>query len=149
MTATYGMRNVSIRECIDYTWPTWLVYADTDRWGDHEIMAQFPTKERALDWCKENGVEDVRFELPSARERAEREVWKGSGKIQIGNVMYRYLKIENDRIIGHSNGYWGWRDITDMIDDCHMISEDIGRSRERVGKGYAGRTVKFGNACTW
>nr|DAG45712.1 MAG TPA: hypothetical protein [Caudoviricetes sp.] len=32
-----------------------------------------------------------------------------------------------------------------MIEDCKMISENVGKTRE----GKKGRTVKFGKACTW
>lgn len=145
-TATYGMTNVTIEKEVHGNVTSYMVYADTERFGKHEIMAQCISKEEAEQWCKENGVT---FELPTARERAEQEVAKGFGKIQIGNVMYHNLHIEDGKIIGHS-GTWGWRDITVMIDECKMKSKDIGRSREHIsGDYYQNRTVKFGNACTF
>lgn len=140
--ATYGMTNVTIeKETTGWNLTSYMVYADTERWGTHQIMAQFATEEQAVAWCKENGVVFGN----EAWALAENEVEKGCGKIQIGNVMYRNLYIESDRIYGHSNGYWGWRDITEMIKNCKMVKKNIGKTKE----GAAGRTVKFGSACTW
>lgn len=141
-TATYGMTNVQITKETHSNVTSWMVYADTERFGKHEIMGQFISEKEAIEWCKANGVT---FETETAWEMVEKEIAKGFSKVQIGNVMYRKLRIENGRIIGHSNGLWGWRDITEMIEDCKMISENVGKTRE----GKAGRTVKFGKACTW
>lgn len=141
-TATYGMTNVQITKETHSNVTSWMVYADTERFGKHEIMVQFISEKEAIEWCKANGVT---FEIETAWEMVEKEIAKGFSKVQIGNAMYRNLRIENGRIIGHSNGLWGWRDITKMIEDCKMISENVGKTRE----GKAGRTVKFGKACTW
>lgn len=128
---------------------SWLVYADTERFGEHEIMAQCISEEEAIAWVKEN----TEAEEKSAMDYVEEEIEKAHGKIQIGNVMYHYPRIENNRVYGHS-GTWGWRDITNMINDCKMVSNGIGKSREYVlfmdkTKGYLNRTVKFGDKCTW
>ncbi len=147
-TATYGMTNVIIeKEETGWHLTSYMVYADTERWGKHQIMAQFATKKQAEQWCKDNGVT---FDLPTAWERAEQEAANGSGKIQIGNVMYHNIYIENGHIFGHSNGYWGWRDITQFINDCKMTGKDIGKSKEEIRKNkWQNRTVKFGTACTF
>ena len=55
-TTTYGMTNVSIEKEIHSGVTSYMVYADTERWGNHEIMAQFATEDEAITWCIENGV---------------------------------------------------------------------------------------------
>ena len=147
-TATYGMTNVTIEKEVHSNVTSYMVYADTERFGQHQIMAQCISKEEAEQWCKENGVT---FELPTAFERVEQVIAEGWSKVQIGNVMYHNLYIEDGHIFGHS-GTWGWRDITKFINECRMVSNDIGKTKEYFGKYHEkseNRTVKFGKACTF
>ena len=53
---TYGMTNVTIEKEIHSDVTSWFVYADTERWGERQIMAQFGDEEQAINWCRENGV---------------------------------------------------------------------------------------------
>ena len=62
--ATYGMSKVSIEEkrfCGNQTGI--FVYADTVRWGKHEIMYQCGTVEEAERWLAENGVTEYAYKL--------------------------------------------------------------------------------------
>ena len=138
------MKNVNIEKEVHSGFTAWMVYADTERFGKHQIMAQCISKEEAERWCKANGVE---LEMPTAEERLEKEFW--NGKIQIGNTMYRRIHIKDEKIMGYCSK-WGWTDITYMIKECKMVSENIGKTKERITKTKtANRTVKFGNACSW
>lgn len=147
-TAMYGMTNVTIeKEIHSGNVTSWIVYADTERWGKHQIMAQFGKEEWAENWCKENGVV---FENSNAWEMAEKEVNTPFGKIQIGNTMYRRLYIKDGHLYGHSPSWYGFRDITTLIQNCKMTGEKVGKTTDEKERGrYKNFTVKFGNECTW
>lgn len=144
-TATYGMTNVSIKKEIHSGVTSYMVYADTERWGKHGIMAQFATEEEAKTWCKVNGVE---IEEKTAIQLFEEEMNKPFGKIQIGCAMFRRLRKENGRYIGF--GGWGSgfkydEDLTDALMNCKMTGDKVGKTKFRGGN----KTVKFGTKCTW
>lgn len=142
---TYGMRNVSIEKIDNYGWPSWLIYADTERFGIHEIMAQFGSLEEATHWCRENGVE---IEPVTAVDRIMKEIGNGSGKVQIGNAMYRNLYLDGEKIMGYSHRN-GWCNLTEMVRDCKMLDENTGKTPNRFGGRQKTLTVRFGNTCTW
>lgn len=146
-TANYGMTNVTIEKEVHGNVTSWMVYADTERFGEHEIMAQCISEEEALNWCKENGVE---FENSEAWERAVKEVNTICGQIQIANTMYRRLYIADGHIYGHSPSWGGHRDLTNLLRRCKMTGKDIGKtsSTKKCGR-YNNFTVKFGSACTF
>lgn len=145
----YGMRNVEIKEEL-VCWGTigFFVYADTDRFGEHEIMAQFPTYKEAVAWCKAQGV--VIGDGAEALLRLQIELDKsGCGKVQIGNQMFRRLYKEDGVVWGYNNSD-GWQDITRAFTGAVMTGPDTGRTDNYSNSLWIKtKTIKFGNACTW
>lgn len=145
MKNTYDMKNVEIIKEVHSGFIAYMVYADTERFGIHQIMAQCISKEEAEKWCKDNGVELEQ----SAQELFEKEIEnKGFGKIQIGSTMFRRLRKENGKYIGYGGWGSGFKyddDLTDAIMNCKKDKKGNWKTQFR-GQN---RTVKFGNACTW
>lgn len=145
MSVTYGMTNVVIEMETHSGVISWMVYADSIRFGQHAIMAQCISKEEAEAWCTANGVPQVkRTAVECFRSEAEKGA---SGKLQIGNAMFRRLREVDGRFFGYGGGY-GSRydtDLTDAIRSCKMGADGIGRTAFRGQK----KTVKFGTKCTW
>lgn len=144
--ATYGMKNVEIVEdVVCGTTKTYLVYADTERFGKHEIMAQIPTREAAEKWLKDNGVE---IKQKTAMEMLEEQIKSPAGKIQIGNTMYRRIHRDGDDILGYSNTD-GWTKLNRAFDGAVVIGKNLAKTTT-FGYSYQRvKTIKFGNACTW
>ena len=138
-TATWGMANVEIK----LVGNIWTVYADTERFGQHEIMAQCISKAEAETWCRTNGAEPGK----TAVQLFEEEMSKPFGKLQIGNAMFRNLRIEDGRYFGYGGGIGGkyTQDITDAIMNCKQDKRGVWKTQFNDRR----KTVKFGNACTW
>ncbi len=152
--ATYGMKNVVIKETAwNGNGKMFFIYADTERWGKHEIMYQCYSLELTEKWLAENGVTDYRYDKSvtdrqPVSEMVEAELEKPFGKIQIGNVMYRRLRRESDGTIwGYSNGNG-----LCQIDRYFRDAVKTGNLTAKVavgGRWIKSHTIKFGNACTW
>lgn len=139
-TANWGMTNVEIKA----EGNIWTVYADTERFGTHEIMAQCISKAEAEAWCKANGVELEK----TAVQLFEEELAKPWGKVQIGSSMFRNLSKENGRYFGYGGCIYGGKytqDITDAIMNCKQDKRGVWKTQFNDHR----KTVKFGNACTW
>ena len=145
MTA-YGMKNIEIVESrIAGTTKTYLVYADTERFGEHEIMAQFPTRKEAEQWIRDNGAE---IEQKTAIEMLEEQIESPAGKIQIGNTMYRRIHRDGNEVFGYSNTD-GWTKLNRAFEGAVVIGKNLAKTTT-FGFGYQRiKTIKFGNACTW
>lgn len=149
----YIVSNIHYESVTDYNGNiySWLVKADSARFGSDAVMAQLPTLEQAKEWARCNLV-DVKS-WASADERIRQECDR-HGKIQIGYWMYHNPYIdENGHVFGYSNSH-GWQDITSYLKYCVMKSEDIGKTFIAEYDPHTNtigtfRTVKFGNACAW
>lgn len=140
---TYGMTNVEIVEDkIAGATKTFLVYADTERFGEHEIMAQLPTYKEAVAWLRANGVEY------GVIDRLEKELSTG-GKVQIANTMFRRIYREKDGSIWGYSASDGWRDISRAFDDAVMTGADTAKTKSFGFSYQQVKTIKFGAACTW
>lgn len=144
--ATYGMTNVEIIEStVCGMTKTYLVYADTKRFGKHEIMAQFPTKKEAEKWLKENGVKIKKTVEDMINEQIEAPF----GKIQIGNMMFRNITKTNDGIWGYSKSE-GLTKLDRYFAEAYIDKKGVVKTTSggtyRWQKSF---TIKFGNACTW
>ncbi len=64
----YGMTNVTIEREVHSGVESYMVYADTERFGVHEIMAQFATEESAIAWVMENGIKMQEVAVESMKE---------------------------------------------------------------------------------
>ena len=155
--ATYGMTKVSIEEKrIAGTTTTFLVYADTARFGKHEIMAQLPTVREAEEWLRANGVTEYAYKLKTATpgitvsDVLEQELETGCGKVQIGNRMFRHLTREKDGSVwGHGNED-GWTPLDRYFSGAILTGSKTAKVRGFNGMGYLSNlTIKFGTACTW
>ena len=143
---TYNMENVEIVESrIAGNIKTYLVYADTERFGKHEIMFQAPTKEDCKKWLSKNGVE---IKEKTAWDLLEDEIAKPNGRIQIGNTMYRNLRKENGIVYGYSRTD-GLTKLNSAFESAVIIGENKARTTTFAYSYQQIKTIKFGNACTW
>lgn len=146
--SNWGMTNVKIIKEVHNHIPSWMVYADTDRFGKCQIMAQCISREEAEKWCAENGVE-IKKADPGVLALFKEEMAKGwAGKIQIGNAMFRRLEIIEDEYYGYSKGLYGTTKITKEIVNCHLTGDRVGTTNVDAGR-IKHKTVKFGDKCTW
>lgn len=151
--ATYGMKNAVIKESnLDGIRQTFLVYADSDRFGKHEIMYQSPTLAEAETWLQGNGIDVYRLEVSQQKtvaEMVEEEAQKPFGKIQIGNAMYRNLHREDGKLCGYSHRN-GWTELDKYFANATATGSKTAKATIRCSNGYnKNLTIKFGNACTW
>ena len=152
--ATYGMMNVVIKQT---KWngdgEMFFVYADTERFGKHEIMYQCYSLELTEGWLAENGVTDYRYDKSvtdrqPVSEMVEAELEKPFGKIQIGNVMYRRLRRESDGSIWGHSGKNGLCQLDRYINGA--VKTGNLTAKTAIGDRWIHSfTIKFGNACTW
>lgn len=144
--ATYGMTNAEIVESmVCGTTKTYLVYADTERFGKHEIMAQFPTRRESEEWLRANGVEVEK----TAIDMLDEQVGAPFGRVQIGNAMYRRLYRDGDKYMGYSKSD-GWTVLNGFFDEAVVTGEGTAKTTSGLLYGWMkSKTIKFGNACTW
>ena len=152
--ATYGMRNVVIKET---AWngdgKMFFVYADTERFGKHEIMYQCYSLELTEKWLAENHVAEYRYDKSvidrqSVIEMVEAEMLEPSGRIQIGNCMYRRLRRDRDGSIWGYSGKNGLCQLDRYFRDAVKTGNKTARTA--IGDRWIHSfTIKFGNACTW
>lgn len=145
--AAYNMTNIRIEEALicSGTVKTVLIYADSERFGENEIMAQLPTMRAALEWLQNNGVDLHELAL----EWLQNEIDTTGGRVQVANTMFRRIYRDNSGSLwGYSNGS-GWC----VLDKYFAAAVVCGAGRAKTSfsewYGPAGATVKFGNACTW
>ena len=142
MMATYGMKNVEIRKS---THNTYLVYADTARFGKHEIMYESHDRNDCVAWLKDNGVEIDKTPM----EMLEEQIAAPCGRIQIGNAMYRRIHRDGDKIYGYSKTN-GMTELNRFFKEAVTTGENTATTTSGMTYGWQKKlTIKFGNACTW
>lgn len=151
---TYNMKNIEIvKTTIAGTTETFLVYADTERFGEHEIMAQFPSRDAAVKWLQINGVEieqttEEKVEQ-SIAEMIEEQLKSPSGRVQVANTMYRHIHRVGESIMGYSRSD-GWIDLNRFFKEAVPTGKNRAITTSGMWYGWQKRmTIKFGNECTW
>lgn len=125
---------------------SWVVYADSDRFGQHALVAQFPFLEEAEQWCLDNGITEWGRPQKEAEDFFREEMERGWGKVQIGNAMFRRLRHEGGHYYGHSASDYGCEALlTSAMRFCRMTADGVGKTYFRDGH----KTIKFGTKCTW
>lgn len=155
----YGMEHITIELSTNNTF---LVYADTERFGEHEIMFESYKKEDCERWLRECKAiywkdltvqqKEERFTADTVEEMLE-ELTSETGitKVQISNRMYHSVqKDRNGNWIGR--GMYGWETIDfkgfELTKKSHFIAKRVstwGKDNERTKT----ETLKMGTACTW
>lgn len=141
---TYGMMNVTIEKSNNNTY---LVYADTERWGEHEIMFESYSREECITWLKANGWEEEEQTVEQVMENGVKR-HGAFFKIQIAGSMYHRVHKEAGKWMGHSNR-WGWEELD--LTGFHMTGEltAVRTSWKGQKEWQKKQTLKIGKACTW
>lgn len=145
MTANYGMTKVSIEKKTHSGVVSWIVYADSDRFGQHAMMAQYAGLEEAEKWCMDNGAPEWTRPATEAEDLFREQVSAPGGKVQIGNLMFHRLRCEGGQCFGHSGG-WEYN-LTQAMRLCVMTGNRTGRTF--FASSPRNKTVRFGRDCTW